>query len=297
MGLTKGALATAPERVLSTPICENGFTGAAFGAALAGMHPIVEFMYPDFTLEAADQLFNHIPKARYMFGGIHEIPLVVRTQISRGRGYGPQHGCDPAALFAVFPGWRVASPSTAADYVGLFNAAMLSRDPVLVIDDHRLIKTTAALPPGGMDHVIPPGTARLVRAGRDVTVVAWGYGLQRVAAAAERLEGEGISVEIIDPRWLDRASFDRATVLTSVARTGALVIVEDAQRSLSMGSQILDYLLPDVFGHLRGAPLRVTGEDVYSPVSKPLETYVHLRDENVEEAIRTAAAAAREGRR
>jgi 2-oxoisovalerate dehydrogenase E1 component len=137
---------------------------------------------------------------------------------------------------------------------------MLSRDPVLVIDDHRLIKTTAALPPGGMDHVIPPGTARLVRAGRDVTVVAWGYGLQRVLAVVEQIEAEGISVEVIDPRWLDRASFDRAAVLASVARTGALVIVEDAQRSLSMGSQILDYLLPDVFGHLRAAPLRVTGE-------------------------------------
>ena len=113
VGLTKGALAVAPERVLSTPICENGFTGAAFGAALAGMHPIVEFMYPDFTLEAADQLFNHIPRARYMYGGTHEVPIVVRTQIARGRGYGPQHSCDPAALFALFPGWRIAAPATA----------------------------------------------------------------------------------------------------------------------------------------------------------------------------------------
>lgn len=295
MGFTKGALAVAPERVLSTPICENGFTGAAFGAALSGMHPIVEFMYPDFTLEAADQLFNHIPKARYMFGGIHQIPLVVRTQVSRGRGYGPQHGCDPAGLFAIFPGWRIASPSTAAEYVGLFNAAMLSRDPVLVIDDHRLTRTTAALPPGGMDHVIPPGAARLVRQGTDATVVAWGYGLLRVLAVAERLAAEGVSVEVIDPRWLDRASFDRATVLASVARTGGLVIVEDAQRSLSMGSQILDYLLPDLFGHLRTAPIRITGEDVYSPVSKPLETFVHLRDENVEAGIRAVAAAVAAG--
>jgi 2-oxoisovalerate dehydrogenase E1 component len=295
-GLTKGALATAPDRVLSTPICENGFSGAAFGAALLGMHPIVELMYPDFALEAADQLFNHIPKARYMYGGVHEVPLVVRTQVSRGRGYGPQHGCDPAAMFSIFPGWRIASPSTASEYVGLFNAAMLSRDPVLVIDDHRLMKTTAALPPAGLDFVIPPGAARLVRAGRDVTVVAWGHGLQRVVAAAERLAGDGISVEIIDPRWLDRASFDRAAVLGSVGRTGALVIVEDAMHSFSMGSQILDYLLPDLFGHLRTAPLRVTGEDVYSPVSKPLETYVHLRDENIERAIVAAVEASRKGR-
>jgi 2-oxoisovalerate dehydrogenase E1 component len=295
MGLTKGAIATAPDRVISTPICENGFTGAAFGAALSGMHPIVEFMYPDFTLEAADQLFNHIPKARYMYGGIHRVPLVVRTQISRGRGYGPQHGADPAALFALFPGWRIASPSTAAEYVGLFNAAMLSGDPVLVLDDHRLVRTTAALPPGGMDHVIPPGVSRLVRDGRDATVVTWGYGLGRVLAVADGLAGEGISLEIIDPRWLDRASFDRAGVLASVARTGKLVIVEDAQRTMSMGGLILDYLLPDLFEHLRAAPVRVTGEDVYSPVSKPLETFVLLRDESIEGAIRSVVAAPRQG--
>lgn len=294
-GLTKGALATAPERVLSTPICENGFTGAAFGAALLGMHPIVEFMYPDFTLEAADQLFNHIPKARYMYGGTHEVPLVVRTQISRGRGYGPQHSCDPAVLFSIFPGWRITSPSTAADYVGLFNAAMLSRDPVLVLDDHRLMKTSSALPPAGLDYVIPPGTSRLVRAGHDVTVLAWGHALQRVIPAADRVAGNGISVEIIDPRWLDRASFDRAAVLASVGRTGALVIVEDAMHSFSMGGQILDYLLPDLFPLLRSAPLRVTGEDVYSSVSKPLETYAHLRDENIDQAIVAAARVA--GRR
>ena len=293
-GLTKGALAVAPERVLSTPICENGFTGAAFGAALVGMHPIVEFMYPDFTLEAADQLFNHVPRARYMYGGAHEVPIVVRTQIARGRGYGPQHSCDPAALFALFPGWRIAAPSTAADYVGLFNAAMLTRDPVLVIDDYRLMKLAAPLPPGGLDHVIPPGVARLVRSGEDVTVVAWGHARHRVVAIAEELAtSDGLSIEIIDPRWLDRASFDRDAVLASVRRTGALVIVEDATRSHSMGALILDYLLPDLFDGLRAAPLRVTGADVYSPVSKPLEPMVHLRDEPIVDAIVCAARAAR----
>jgi 2-oxoisovalerate dehydrogenase E1 component len=292
MGLTKGALATAPDRVLSAPICENGFSGAAYGAALQGMHPIVELMYPDFSLEAADQLFNHVPKARYMYGGVHEVPLVVRTQVSRGRGYGPQHSCDPAALFAMFPGWRVTAPSTPAEYVGLFNAAMLSRDPVLVLDDHRLMKTSEPLPLAGIDYVIPLGRARTVRAGRDVTVIAWGHGLQRVTAVADILEGRGLSVEIIDPRWLDRATFDRETVLKSVGRTGGLVIVEDAMHSLSMGGLILDYLMPDLFSRLRAAPLRVTGEDVFSPVSRPLETFVHLRDENIEQAIVAAAKAA-----
>ncbi len=293
-GLTKGAIAVAPERVLSTPICENGFTGAAFGAALAGMHPIVEFMYPDFTLEAADQLFNHVPRARYMYGGSQPVPIVVRTQIARGRGYGPQHSCDPAALFALFPGWRIAAAATPADYVGLFNAAMLTRDPVLIIDDFRLMKRVGPLPPAGFDHVVPPGAARLARGGRDVTVLAWGETLHRVLAIADQLAAtEAIEAEVIDPRWLDRASFDRAIVIESVRRTGVLVIVEDATRSHSMGAMILDDLLSDLYGSLRTAPSRVTGADVYTPVSRPLEAAVNLRDEPIVEAIVRAARAAR----
>jgi 2-oxoisovalerate dehydrogenase E1 component len=294
MGLTKDALAVAPERVLSTPICENGFTGAALGAALAGMHPIVEFMYPDFVLEATDQLFNHVAKSRYMFGGHHEVPVVVRTQVSRGRGYGPQHSCDPAGLFATFPGWRVASPSTPADYVGCFNAAMLCRDPVLVIDDHRLARTTGTLPAAGFDHVTPIGRARRVRAGRDVTVLAWGYATLLVADVAERLAAAGIEVEILDPRWLDRASFDRVTVLASVARTGALVVIEDALRSFSAGGHVIDYLSPELFGLLRGAPLRVTGQDVHAPVSKPLEAAVQLQAADIEAAVVEAARGSRD---
>lgn len=290
MGLTKGAVAVAPDRVLSTPICENGFTGAALGAALAGMHPIVEFMYPDFTLEATDQLFNHIAKSRYMFGGDHDVPIVVRTQISRGRGYGPQHSCDPAGLFASYPGWRVVSPTTPADYVGCWNAAMLSRDPVIVIDDHRLARTTGVLPVSRFDHVAAIGRARLARAGRDVTVVTWGYAALRVAEIAEALAGRGIEAEVIDPRWLDRASFDRGAVLESVGRTRALVIAEDAQRTLSMGARILDYLYPDLHALLQTAPLRVTGQDAYSPVSKPLEDHVHIQDADIEAAIVAAAS-------
>jgi 2-oxoisovalerate dehydrogenase E1 component len=292
-GATKDAVATFPERVLSSPICENGFVGASFGAAVLGMHPIVELMYPDFAFEAADQLFNHVAKARYMYGGNHEVPIIVRTQTSRGRGYGPQHStCDPAALFSLFPGWRITAPSTPSEYVGLFNAAMLSRDPVLVVEDHRLAKLTAVLPPAGIDFVVPLGSARVVRSGSDATVLAWSHALYRVVAIAERLAEQGISVEVIDPRWLDRATFDRETVLDSVGRTGVLVIVEDAMLSLSMGALVLDYLLPELFARLRTSPVRVTGEDVYTPVSAPLETYALLRDENIEDAIVASVRAA-----
>ena len=289
MGLTRAAVASRPQQVLSTPICENGFSGAALGAALAGMHPIIEFMYPDFTLEATDQLFNHIAKSRYMYGGDHEVPIVARTQISRGRGYGPQHSCDPAALFTSYPGWRVASPTTPADYVGCWNAAMLSRDPVLIIDDHRLAKTEGVLPAAGFDHVVGIGTVRLARPGRDVSVVTWGYAATRVAVIAAELAEQGIEVEVLDPRWLDEPSFPRAAVLESVGRTGAVVIAEDAQRSMSMGARILDYLGADLHPLLRTAPLRVTGLDVYSPVSRPLEAYVHIQDADIRAAILSAA--------
>ena len=142
-------------------------------------------------------------------------------------------------------------------------------------------------------NTIPLGVARLVQHGTDVTVLAWSFALTRVVAIAERLAERGFSAEIIDPRWLDRATFDRQTVLESVGRTGALVIVEDAMHSFSMGSQILDYLLPDLFVQLRTSPLRVTGEDVYASVSAPLETHALLRDEPIENALVAAATAAR----
>ena len=289
VGITKAAVASRPAQVLSTPICENGFTGAALGAALAGMHPVIEFMYPDFVLEACDQLFNHVAKSRYMYGGDHDVPVIARTQIARGRGYGPQHSADPAGLFTTYPGWRVASPTTPADYVGCWNAAVLSRDPVLIIDDHRLAKTTGILPAAGFDHVVELGVARTVRPGRDVTVVTWGYAATRVFEVVSSLAEQGIEAEVIDPRWLDAASFPRADVLGSGGRTGAIVLAEDAQHTHSLGARILDYRQPDLHGLLRTAPLRVTGQDAYQPVSKPLEAFVHIQDDDIRVAIIAAA--------
>ena len=250
-GSTKDALAVAPDRIFSTPIAENGFSGLALGAAIAGLRPIVELMFPDFALEAADQLFNHIAKARHVYGGALPVPVVVRTRTAQGRGFGPQHSSDPAALFALFPGWRITAPSTPADYVGLFNAALLCEDPVLVIEHHALWPVAGEVPLGPLDYVLPPGTGRLVRAGDAVTVLAWSHPLHRVLAVAEELAAEGIEVEIVDPRWLDRASLDRSLIERSVAKTGALAIVEDAPRSHSVGIHIVDELAEELHPHLR----------------------------------------------
>ena len=288
-GSTKDALVVAPDRIFSTPIAENGFSGLALGAAIAGLRPIVELMFPDFALEAADQLFNHIAKARYVYGGSLPVPVVVRTRTAQGRGFGPQHSSDPAALFALFPGWRITAPSTSADYVGLFNAALLCEDPVLVIEHHALWPVGGDVPLGPLDYVLAPGTGRLVRAGEAVTVLAWSHPLHRVLAVAEELAAEGIEVEIIDPRWLDRASLDRSLIERSVAKTGALAIVEDAPRSHSVGIHIVDELAEELHPHLRRPVVRITGKDVAPPVSNVLETAVLLDDAGIRDGIWMAA--------
>ena len=162
------------DRMLGTPISENAFTGLAGGLALDGrFRPVVEFMYPDFMWVAADQVFNQIGKARHMFGGDNPVPLVLRTKVAMGSGYGSQHLMDPAGIFTTSPGWRIVAPSTAADYVGLMNAALALQDPVLVIEHVDLYGTADQVPEGDLDYVIPPGRAAMRREGSDVTVISY----------------------------------------------------------------------------------------------------------------------------
>lgn len=283
-GTTRHVCRNFPERVFSSPISENGFSGLALGAAVMGMRPVVELMFPDFALEAADQLLNHVPKTRHMFGGDVDVPMVVRTRTAQGRGFGPQHSCDPAALFALFPGWRIVAPSTPADYVGLFNSAISGSDPVLVIEHHRLWTMEGQLP--DLDSRIPLGTGRIVRSGRDVTVLTWSHPVHRVTAIAEQLAGEGIEAEVIDLRTIDPTGLDWDLVADSVRRTGAVITVEDATASHALGPRIAQVIHERHFGDLR-APVRVvTGLDVPSPVSRVLEEYVLLSDDSIAAAMR-----------
>jgi 2-oxoisovalerate dehydrogenase E1 component len=296
-GATRDALQQFPERVLSTPIAENGFSGVGLGAAIAGLRPIVEIMFPDFALEGADQLLNHIPKARYMYGGNLPVPLVVRTRTAQGRGYGPQHSCDPAALFALFPGWRIVAPSTPAEYIGLFNAAILCNDPVLIIEHHRLWPFRGPVPKDDLDYVLAPGRGRIARRGSNVTVLSWSEPLHRVLRVADQLAPQGVDAEVIDLRWLDRASLDVTMIVESVERTGALAIVEDATLSHSIGNHIVDEVSKSLFPLLRAPVARVTGKDVPLPVSRPLEEFALLSDDDIGSALTELAISGREGRR
>ena len=288
-GSTKKALEVFPDRILSTPICELGFCGVALGAALRGMRPIVEIMFPDFALVAADQLFNHIPNVRYMYGGRVPVPIVVRTRTGQGRGYGPQHSSDPAGIFGLFPGWRIVAPTTPWDYVGLFNTAIISEDPVLVIEHHRLWQTVGPIPVTELDYLIPFGEASIRRTGSDVTVLSWSEPTLRVLAIADDLHRSGIEVEVLDLRSIDRASLDMGTIATSLKKTRRLVIVEDAARSYSIGGQIADRVYSEL-GELIAHPIvRVTGKDIPSPVSAVLEREVMLSDAEIRSALVNSA--------
>jgi 2-oxoisovalerate dehydrogenase E1 component len=268
-GATKGLAKYGSHRLVGTPISENAFTGLGGGLALDGrFRPVVEFMYPDFMWVAADQVFNQIGKARHMFGGDNPVPIVLRTKVAMGSGYGSQHLMDPAGIFATSPGWRIVAPSTAADYVGLMNAALALQDPVLVIEHVDLYGAVDQVPDVDLDYIIPPGKAAVRRAGNDVTVISY---LSMVARCAEAIEQTGMDAELIDLRWLDRASIDWDTIESSVRKTNAVLIVEQGARGTSYGGWLADEIQRRLFDWLDQPVERVSGEEASPSISKVLE--------------------------
>jgi 2-oxoisovalerate dehydrogenase E1 component len=279
-GATKGlAKKYGPDRVIGTPISENGFFGLAGGIALDGrFRPIVEFMYPDFMWVAADQVFNQVGKARHMFGDNNTVPLVLRTKVAMGAGYGSQHLMDPAGIFATSAGWRIVAPSTAADYVGLMNAALALEDPVLVIEHVDLYGRADRVPEGDLDYVLPPGTAAVRRAGSEVTVISY---LSMVHHALDAIEQTGVDAELIDLRWLDRASIDWDTIGESISKTNNVLIVEQGARGTSYGGWLADEIQRRYFDWLDQPVERVTGGEASPSISKVLERAAIARTEEV----------------
>ncbi|WP_414896674.1 thiamine pyrophosphate-dependent enzyme [Rhodovulum sp. YEN HP10] len=287
-GATRGLSQDFPDRCLGTPIAENAFTGLAAGMAADGrVRPVIEFMYPDFMWVAADQVFNQIGKARHMFGGDSPMPLVLRTKVAMGTGYGSQHSMDPAGIFATAPGWRIVAPSTPFDYVGLMNSALRCDDPVLVIEHVDLYASKGAAPVEDLDYCIPLGKARVVRPGSRLTILTYLAMVEKTRAVVEDL---GVDAEIIDLRSLDRASLDWETIEASIRKTNNVLIVEQGARGTSYGGMLADELQRRVFDWLDQPVQRVTGGEASPSISKVLEAAACARPADIVQAIRTAMA-------
>jgi 2-oxoisovalerate dehydrogenase E1 component len=286
-GATKGLKDAYPDRILGTPISENAFTGLAGGVALDGrFRPVVEFMYADFMWVAADQLFNQVGKARHMFGGDGPVPFVLRSKVATGTGYGSQHSMDPAGVFATAPGWRIVAPSNPFDYVGLMNAALQCEDPVVVLEHVDLYNSSGPGPVTDLDYILPVGQAAVRRSGDAVTVVSY---LSMVAEALAAVEESGIDAEVIDLRWLDRASLDWDTVGASIRKTNRVLIVEQGPVGTSYGGWLADEIQRRFFDWLDAPIERVTGGVASPSISKVLERAAIARREEVGTALRQIA--------
>ncbi|MGE5722978.1 MAG: transketolase C-terminal domain-containing protein, partial [Sphingomonadales bacterium] len=287
-GATRGLSAAYPDRVLGTPISENAFVGLAGGVAMDGRYvPVVEFMYPDFMWVAADQVFNQIAKARHMFGGDSEMPLVLRTKVAMGTGYGSQHSMDPAGIFATSVGWRIVAPSTPYDYVGLMNSALRCKDPVLVLEHVSLYNEKGPAPVGDLDYCIPLGKAKLVRRGERMTILTYLAMVRPVLDALDRL---GISADVIDLRSLDRAGIDWDTIERSIDRTGNVLIVEQGSIGTSYGGWLADAIQLRCFDMLDQPVRRVHGGEASPSISKVLEAAACCGPAEIEAGLRSVMA-------
>jgi 2-oxoisovalerate dehydrogenase E1 component len=262
-GATRGLAEAFPGRVLGTPISENAFTGLGGGVAMDGRYrPVVELM-------AADQIFNQIGKARHMFGGTGAVPFVLRSKVAMGTGYGSQHSMDPAGVFATAPGWRIVAPSTPFDYVGLMNTALRCDDPVVVLEHVDLYGSTGDAPVDDFDYCLPVGKAAVRRTGSDVTVLTYLAMTSYVLQAVEQVGT--VDAEVVDLRWLDRASIDWDTIGASIRKTNRVIIAEQGPRGTSYGGWLADEIQRRFFDWLDHPIERVSGGEASPSISKMLE--------------------------
>jgi 2-oxoisovalerate dehydrogenase E1 component len=279
-GATRGLKDSYPDRVLGTPISENAFAGLGGGLAMTGRYkPIVEFMYSDFLWVAADQVFNQIAKARHMFGGQSGMPVVLRSKVAMGAGYGSQHSMDPAGIFATSPGWRIVAPSTPQDYIGLMNTALDLQDPVLVLEHVDLYGEKGEIPEGDLDYRLPVGRAAIRRAGNGVTVLTYLNMVDKALLAAE--QRADLDAEVIDLRWLDRASLDWDTIQESIKKTNNVLIIEQGARGTSYGTWLADEIQRRFFDYLDQPIQRVTGREASPSISRVLEAAANASMDDV----------------
>ena len=269
------------ERVIDSPIAENATTGAAIGAALAGMRPIVFHPRMDFMLLAADPVINQAANWSYMFAGRVSAPVVIRSVINRGGEQGAQHSQALHAMFVHVPGLKVVMPSTAHDAKGLLIAAVQDGNPVLYIDDRWLYDTTDDVPEEM--YAVPIGKAAVRRRGRDVTIVATSYMAAEAVKAVATLEMQGIDAELVDLRSLK--PWDRDTVFASVVRTGRVVVADAGWQTAGVAAEIVATIACDIFDALKAPAVRVCLPDVPAPVSRPNEAAYYVGADNLVAAV------------
>jgi pyruvate/2-oxoglutarate/acetoin dehydrogenase E1 component len=270
-----------PERVFDTPISENVLVGAGVGAATMGLRPVVELQFADFIFTAGDEVFFKAGMWRFMHGGAFKVPLVVRCP-SGGSGFGPEHSACPEAFVMHTPGLLCVVPSTPEDAKGLLKAAIRSDNPVMYFEHKLLYATRGEVPEG--DYTTPFGKAVVRRQGDAVTIVAWQDMLRRSLAAADRLSKEGIEVEIIDPRTLN--PFDRDTIIESVKKTGACMVVEEAYRTLGVGAEIGAMLAEHALPYLDKPFKRLAIPDVPLPTAQQLVDHVVPSADTIYKAVK-----------
>ncbi len=281
-----------PGRILDTPISELGFFGAAVGAAIMGMRPIVDVQYGDFLFLAMDQIVNNAAKLRYMSGGTLAVPLVMRAPVG-ATGRGAQHAQNMERYFTGVPGIKVVAPSNAYDAKGLLKAAVRDNNPVLMFEHKLLYGSKGARAETGTtdagsdvpqdDYVVPLDKARVCREGGDVTIVAWLLMLHEALAAAADLEEEGIEVEVIDARSL--APFDYETIGASVSKTGRTVIVEEGPKTGGVAAELAAGITERFAGDLATPVARIASPDVPVPFAPVLENAYRPSAQNITQAV------------
>ena len=272
-----------PKRVIDTPITEHGFTGIAVGAAFGGLRPIVEFMTFNFAMQAIDQIINSAAKTLYMSGGQMGAPMVFRGPNGAAARVGAQHSQDYAAWYAQIPGLKVVMPYSASDYKGLMKTAIRDPNPVIFLENEILYGRSFDVPVLE-DYTVPFGKAKIWREGTDVTIISFGIGMTYALEAAERLEKDGISAEVVDLRTLRPLDYD--TLIASVMKTNRCVTVEEGFPVASIGNHLSAYIMENAFDYLDAPVINCCGKDVPMPYAANLEKLALVTTDEVVAAVK-----------
>ncbi len=272
------------DRIIDTPISESAIIGTGLGAAMMGMRPVVEIMFGDFLMCAGDQIVNQVAKAKFMSGGKAIVPLTIRVTSGAPGSAGAQHSQSPEAWFMNVPGIKIVAPTTPADAKGLLKTALRGCDPVLFFE-HKMLYGDTGPVPEDPDFTVPFGQANLMREGSDVTIIGVNIMAKKALAAAEILQKESISAEVIDPRTL--VPLDKETILKSVKKTSRVVIAYEAHLRAGPGAEIAALIAEEAIEYLDGPILRVGARNVPLPYSPILEAHVLPDTKDIVSAVKS----------